>query len=472
MSGLVEVEMSSFGVCSPERGEWTRPGEEMLTLSQRDRDRLGVLRTVQEGRLTARRGAELVGVSERHFRRMRRAFEANADASVIHGLRGRGSNRRKPAKVRSRALDRAREPLFHDFGPTLLAEHLSRDPEIGPLSPFTLRGWMIAEGLWRVEPRGVRHRKARPRRPCVGELAQMDTSIHDWLEGRGEDCVLIALADDATNRIPLARFVPSDTGAANRQLIIDYLERFGRPRAFYVDRASHFGNARRSTPASIPLWQREAVETDSIIRRALRTLDIELIQARSPQAKGRIERDFGTLQDRLIKEMRLLGIDSIDRANAFLHDHFIPFWNARFAVEPSDPFNAHRPLAEDVDLARLFARTRLRVVAADFTIRYRRRKLQILTPQGLRPKQKIVVEERLDGSVHFRRGERYLLVRPAIEATPQSSSPPPRRQPPNKPAPDHPWRRSNMLFAVDHDPTPAAPRPARPSPTAPGGGHF
>jgi len=180
-------------------------------LNQRERDRLAVLRQVGEGMVSAVRGAELVGLTSRQFRRLRRRWEAEGDGAVIHRLRGRGSNRSKARVIRERAMRRALEPVFDGFGPTLLAEHLSRDPEIGPLSAFTLRGWMIQEGLWTPRRHRPRHRNSRPRRAAFGELIQWDSSEHAWFEERVPGrFMLIKMMDDATNRLMMVRFVPRD----------------------------------------------------------------------------------------------------------------------------------------------------------------------------------------------------------------------------------------------------------------------
>lgn len=445
----------------------------MLTLSLRERDRLVVLHRVREGSLGVGEGAQRVGLSVRHFRRLLRRFEVEGDGAVIHRARGRPSNHRRPESTRQRAVERAREEVFHDFGPTLLAEHLSRDPEIGDLNPYTLRRWLIEAGQWKVRSRGARHRKARLRRAAFGELVQVDVSDHAWFEDRAVGRQgLIKAIDDATSRFLLGRFVARETGAALRQFLIDYLQRYGRPLAFYTDQAGHFGNARRH-PSRIPLEEREAQQTTSIIRRALEALGIELILAYSPEARGRIERSFETSQDRLVKELRVAGISSFEAANHFLEQSYLPFWNARFAVAPTEPTDAHRPLPEEVDLQRLFAETEERVVSNDFTLRYRNRKLQIPAEQatGIRPGQKITVERRLDGTTRFRWQEHYLTLvcvgefesrgprynapknpaSPAKTLAPGRRKPSPNRkakakgngrQPPPKPGPDHPWRKN------------------------------
>ncbi len=454
----------------------------MLTLSQRERDRLVVLRQVSDGLVGPRRGAELLGITVRHFRRMRRCWEAEGDASVIHGLRGRRSNRAKPAEVRAWALERAREPVYRDFGPTLLAEHLGRDPEApGAVQASTLRLWMIEAGVWKPRRRGARHRKARPRRAAFGELIQWDSSEHAWFEDRVPGrFFLIQMHDDATNRLQLARFVTRDDGGANRRAAIDYLRRWGRPVAFYTDKAGHFGQMTRPV-SEIPLEERDAKRTESVIRRALRELNVELIQAHSPQAKGRVERNFGTSQDRLVKELRVEGISTLEEANHYLEEVYIPFWNTRFAVEPSEPRDAHRKLSKRVDLDALFAETWTRSVGNDFTVRFKNRLWQIpkSLARGIRPKQKLTVELRLDGSLHFRSGTRYLALEclgpvhrsPQISASkrpepepPAKPAPKPRSLPP-KPGPDHPWRQNNRLIAspraiARHRSTTAAAQPS------------
>jgi hypothetical protein len=350
----------------------------------------------------------------------------------------------------------------------------------------TLRLWMIEAGLWQARHRKARHRKARPRRAAFGELIQWDSSEHAWLEDRVPGrFVLIKLHDDATNRLLMARFVPVDDGAANRQIVIDYLRRWGRPVAFYTDKAGHFGQWTRPV-SKIPLQEREAKRTESIIRRALGELNIQLIQAHSPQAKGRIERDFRTDQDRLVKEMRLRGISTLDEANRYLEDVYIDYWNERFAVAPAVAKDMHRKLPKKADLDALFSETLTRTVYNDFTIRYKKRRWQIPKSQarGIRPGHKVTVEIRLDGSVHFRFHTRYLelevveVLRPSgprNTASPKTRTPPvqkkgPRPQPmPPKPGPDHPWRKHNKLIAnprnlARYHATQAASQPAPSSP--------
>lgn len=277
----------------------------------------------------------------------------------------------------------------------------------------------------------------------------MDTSVHPWLEERSpEEIVLIALIDDATSRL-FCRFFPRDTGAANRRLLVDYLTRYGRMGAVYADRAGHFQAHFRARERR----ERDQAEALTLIRRALDALDIELILALSPQAKGRVERLFGTLQDRLIKELRVRAISTMDAANQFLEAEFLPFWDARFSVPAREPVDAHRLLPHGVDLLRLFAEMDHRVIGNDFTFRYQNRLYQIEPHEadGAMPKSRLTVERRLDGTLRFRWRERYLLPTPLVAppAKPQPAKPnkaplEPRslRGAAGKPIPpDHPWRR-------------------------------
>lgn len=437
----------------------------MLQMSQRDRDRLVVIRQVARKEITVTRGAELLGLCREHVGRIRDRYLEEGDRAVIHRARGRRANNAKPAEWRQQVLTRAAEPLFHDFRPTLLAEHLSRDPEIGRVDPYTLRRWLIEEGRWTVKRRGARHRKARPRRAAVGELVQWDSSDHAWLEERyPRRLTLVTMIDDASSRLQYAHFVERDNGVVNREAVIAYLQQHGRPLSFYADQAGHFVQDTRSACKG-PMEEREAKLTESIIRRGLEGLNVELIRSRSPQGKGRVERDFGTAQDRLIKEMRIEGISTIEEANQFLEDFWIPFWNQRFTVEPLDPKDRHRPLPKRARLEVLFAETWTRVVAHDFTLRYKNRRYQVIKKQanGIRPGDKITVELRVDGSTHFRSKTRYLsphlieeysglpvhVSKPKRPGTQPVASLPPIKSKkissaPRRPAADHPWRSSRI----------------------------
>jgi len=445
----------------------------VLSLSQSERDRLVVLHQVRQKQLTLSEGARRCGVGRRHFRRLLRRFEREGDGVVVHGLRGRPSNRRLDGVLRERALAVARDPLYGDFGPTLLSEHLARDHAL-VVAAWTLRRWMIEAGLWTATPQRSHHRRQRERRAARGELVLMDTSIHDWLEGRGtEAMVLIAMIDDATSRL-FARFFPRDTGAANRHLIVAYLEQFGRMGALYTDRAGHFQAHFRARERR----EKDQEEALTLIRRGLGALEIELILALSPQAKGRVERLFGTLQDRLIKEMRVAGVADMAEANRFLEEQFIPFWERRFTVQARESTDAHRPLAQGCDLLQVFAETEQRVIRNDFTFRYKNAHFQIEASEadGGMPSHRITIEKRLDGSTHFRWQERYLEPTRLPEAP---HGPEPDKAAPLTPRPlsgaagkpippTHPWRQAQardvaLALARKSRRAPAVPRPHTPA---------
>jgi hypothetical protein len=288
---------------------------------------------------------------------------------------------------------------YLDFGPTLAAEKLALDGL--PVAAETLRQWLLAEGLWRRKRKRDIHRSRRPRRACWGELVQADGSHHDWLEGRGEQMVLVAMIDDATSKVN-ARFYPAETTEAYMDLLGRYIRRRGRMMALYVDRDSIF-RCHDKDP-----YDPQPVLTQ--FSRALEELSIELVLAYSPQAKGRIERFFQTAQDRLVKELRLAAATTLQQANAVLRSHFLPVFNRRFTVKPVSGNNAHRPLQPAMNLKAILSIQTTRKVTNDYTIRLHNRIYQLPPPAypGLRGAT-VIVEKRLDASLHIRFGKRYLV---------------------------------------------------------------
>src|SRR5450631_2238183 len=288
---------------------------EGLWMSAKERDRLKVLHEVKKRHITQKQAAAELGLSVRWVRELLLRLRAGGDAGLRHGLRGRRSNRKTSEAVKQRAVELYRQKkqakLWHDYGPTLAVEELAEQYGIA-ISRETLRQWLIEAKLWRAR---------RARRARYGELVQWDTSEHDWLEGRGEKLYLIAMIDDATSRL-FARLVRHDSTEENMKLLWSYLEKFGRPLSFYTDKASLFQTAEKHKRDE-PGVEKDKVEMPPTqIGRALRELGITWIAAHSPQAKGRVERNFGTAQDRLVKGMRVAGVKTVEQANEYLtHDY-------------------------------------------------------------------------------------------------------------------------------------------------------
>ncbi|HEY6273990.1 MAG TPA: ISNCY family transposase [Terriglobales bacterium] len=280
-------------------------------LSRRDRDRLKVLHEVARGHLTQCGAGAQLQISERWVRELLRRVKKKGDRGVVHGLRGRVSNRRLGERVRRKALKLV-QAKYGDFGPTLACEYLAKQDGV-KVSKETLRQWLIGAGLRRVKRRKAEEVHVwRARRSCRGELVQWDTSEHDWLEGRGPRLYLVAMIDDASSRA-WARFVSQDSTEENLRVLWSYLERWGRPPEFYTDKSSLFTVNRPRVEAADEAVKEELTQ----IGRALRELGIGWVAAHSPQAKGRIERFFGTAQDRLVKGLRLAGARTLEEANHY-----------------------------------------------------------------------------------------------------------------------------------------------------------
>lgn len=379
-------------------------------MTQADRDRLVTLRKAKKKLITQRQAAEDLDLSVRQVKRLLYRLKKQGDKAVIHGLRGKRSNRRMEEAIEQEAVKILSADVYRGFGPTLAAEYLCKKHGI-EASKETVRLWMIRGKLWRAKEEKVKAVHAwRPRRSRLGELVQWDTSEHDWLEGRGEKLYLIAMIDDASSRL-LARFVRRDSTEENMKLLWSYLEKFGRPVTFYTDKASLFQTAEKRKRDE-PGVEKDAVEMPPTqIGRALRELGITWIPAHSPQAKGRVERNFGTAQDRLVKGMRVAGVKTIEQANQYLEEEYLVWWGRELTVDPAHPDDAHRPL-ENHNLAAALSHVETRQVRNDYTLRFEGDLYQIERGAILSRLRgaNVRVEKRLDGSLAVRFREHYLPV--------------------------------------------------------------
>jgi transposase len=378
-------------------------------MTQRDRDRLVVLKKAFKKLIKHSQAAQELNLSARQVRRLLRGLKEEGDKVVVHGLRGRPSNRKISQAEREKIIGILRQEIYRGFGPTLASEYLAKKHKL-VIGREALRQEMISAGLWRAREQKVeRVHQWRPRRSCRGELVQWDTSEHDWLEGRGEKLYLIHMIDDATSELT-ARFVRHDSTEENLRLLWIYLDRHGRPVAFYTDKASLFlttpkvGRDVKEMPrdARAPLPPTQ-------IGRALQELGIVWIAAHSPQAKGRVERSFGTAQDRLVKGLRVAGARTIEQANRYLEEEFLPWWNQHLVVAPANAADAHRPLGSEHDLAASLSQVITRQVDNDYTIRLDGKVYRMVmdaVPAGLRGAV-VRVEQRLDGKLMVCFRDRY-----------------------------------------------------------------
>lgn len=424
-----------------------------LGLSDREVKRAGVLEELVCGRLRQRRAGELLGVSVRQIKRLVKDYHRHGPISVRSKKRGQPSNRRYGEALREQvlALEAGR---YQGFGPTLLAEYLAREHAI-VLSVETLRQWLIQAGRWMAKAKRKNVHRPRDRRPRFGELVQIDGSPHDWFEGRAPRCTMIVFIDDATSKTVYARLVPAETTQAYFEAIQAHLSQYGRPLAYYSDRHSIF----RVNQAQV-----EAQPTQ--VERALQALDIALICAHSPQAKGRVERVHQTFQDRFVKALRVAGISDITAANAFLQDYLIEH-NRRFAKPAHDPQDAHRPVEQtDAQLQRILSPHHLRKVTAKGTVQFDNTVYKIASSHLRRSIGKTVTVVVTPSAVELWHGSKQLASdamdlatwraqvkdRKALDAELDRLARPPAKA--TKPAKNHPWRHpaiaSSAVPSSDH----------------------
>ena len=389
---------------------------EILTMSAKERQRLQVIGRIKHSDTTVAAAAESLQISERQMYRLLHRHRIDGDKGIIHRLRGKISNRGYAQLVRDRAIA-LYEERYNDYGPTLFAEILSKYHHL-TLDSETLRRWLKQARLWNGARAARLHRQKRARREAIGALLQFDGSIHDWFEGRGPECCLLVAIDDASGEVFL-RFAASEDTADVLSMMKIYVERFGIPRQFYSDRGSVYYN-------------KHHCQTD--VARALKALGVELLYARSPQAKGRVERSNRTHQDRLIKALRRYNISTIDAANRYLDQSYINDHNQRFAH--TNGLHDIRRSAVGLDLNNIFCFETTRSVYNDSTITLNNTFIQLLrSNQPLPPpRSHVTVRRWLDGSLHIFWNDhdlRYEIL---------ANKPHTTRTPLHNPPPDHPWR--------------------------------
>lgn len=429
-------------------------------MSMRELERAGVFARVVAGTLSLRSAATIVGISYRQAKRLCRRYRAEGATGLQHRSAGRPSNRARGRTQRAHALALIREKYSgtttERFGPTLAAEHLAREDGV-VVDHETLRRWMLAEGLWSRRRKRSPHRRRRERRAHFGELVQLDGSFHPWFERRGPQSCLLTLVDDATGQ-SVGRFGAQETIWAAVGVLRTWIETYGIPRALYTDWKNVYvrkPNAEERVTGAEPLTQ---------FGRMCAALGITIIPASSPQAKGRIERQHGTHQDRLVKKLRRAGIASLDAANAFLEASYWDEHNRRFAQAPASSEDFHLAVPRRVSLDDVFRLVETRTVSNDWVVRYANRHLQIERQSHQPPARSIVqVLENAEGQIDIRyrgRRMRWSELVPTASAAPLSA---PAARPmarsagrrPKGQAADHPWHRGadthRTYFAFQKD---------------------
>lgn len=406
--------------------------EDRVIMSVKELRRVHVIRQTREKKLTQVQAGTVLGLTPRHIRRLIERVEQAGDQGLAHRGRGKPSNRRIPETVKAKGL-KLYAQRYGDFGPTLAAEKLAECHGI-TVSAETVRGWLRDTGVDHFTRRKRPHRAWRERKAHVGELVQLDGSHHDWFEGRGSRCVLMAYIDDASSRV-YARFYAYEGTIPALDSFTRYVRRYGVPLAIYADKHTTY-----QSPAPPTVDEQLAgVKPTSQFGRALSELGVELIPAHSPQAKGRVERLFKTFQDRVIKEMRLADVSTLEAANQFL-EGYLPSYNQRFTVPPAQVADLHRPRPASRELDRSLCIKTPRGLRRDWTVAHHGHLYQVRT--NVRATH-VLVEERVDGTMRITHQGRPLAFH-AITARPVKVVEAKTVHPPQRlitPRPEHPWRK-------------------------------
>lgn len=405
-------------------------GKDMITMSQEELRRVSIIHRALDKRLTQIEAADILYLSDRQIRRIIKRVKKEGDRGIIHRSRGKQSHNALPKHIRRKTITLYKS-IYDDFGPTFASEKLFERNKI-KISRETLRIWLKEEGIPYVTRKTRPHREWRERKHYYGQMVQMDGSHHDWFEGRGPRCVLMGYIDDATG-IPFARFCPYEGSLTAMSGFKGYIKKHGLPISVYLDKHSTYKSTKKQTIED----ELNNVEALSNFERALEELGVEIIHADSPQAKGRIERLFKTFQHRLVREMRLRGIKTIEEANKFL-EYYLPVYAKRFGVAPAKEGDLHRPIPKGIDLDRTLCVKTKRVLRNDFTVAHDKKLYQVL--DNTRAKE-VMVEERIDGSMIMRYKDTALRFKEITTRPPKKPYEFKIRKIYIPPA-DHPWKRS------------------------------
>jgi len=414
---------------------------DMVTMSAKEVNRLEVMQRLDEKRMRQKAAAELLGISERQVKRLLRRYRERGASGLVSQRRGKPSSHQLTEGTRREVLDLLKGK-YKGFGPTLACEKLV-EVEGLKIPDESVRKMMMTEGLWKAKlARKLEMHQMRERRACDGELEQMDGTDHDWFEGRSERCTLLVMIDDATGKLGALSFVLEESFFGYCGLLRQYLAAHGRPAGLYTDKHGIF---RVNIPNTGP--------GDNLTQfgRAMLSLEIPILCANTPQAKGRVERVNQTLQDRLVKEMRLRQINNMQEGNAYLPE-FIADFNARFAVQPRSSLDAHRPMQAHQNLDQILAWQETRLITKNLTLQFKNVVYQIQTDRpayALRKAQVTVCQDDQGKVTILYKGDELsytIFQKQARQAEVVSSKQVARK--PWHPAKDHPWRRSNAALAA------------------------
>jgi len=412
-------------------------------MSRKERNRLTIMAGVKALKLTLVAAAGLMGVCYRQSKRIWQRYQAAGDAGLVHRLRGKPSARRKPPELRAQVLAKYEDRDYADFGPTLMAEHLLKEKLV--VDHETLRRWLLAAGKRTVRRRKQTHRQWRERKPSFGAMVQLDGSHHDWFEGRGPKCVLMVMVDDATNQMR-ARFFEEETTRASYDVLESWVRKHGLPASLYVDRDSIY---RCEGVASIAA-QLAGKGPQTQFGRAMEALGVDLILANSPQAKGRVERMNGTLQDRLVKELRLAGVSDLESANTFLDGKYLKGFNRQFARTAASSVDVHRAVPRNLN--EVLSWEEERVVQGDWTVACAGKRYQLDRQHEALSlvRRKVIVRTLRNGRVRLVYRGKSLQWRPlpagAERKRPAKGKPmkPVQTKRAKGPSLSHPWRRDGV----------------------------